>query len=1223
MLKENLLRQGVDLAFETSLLYIDVNNGRLGVKTIVPNVDLDVNGIAVFNNALKINGANIISTQTNANIYLTPNGSGQVVTTSNLNLANITLSGNANVSYLNATYNVNARVLQSNVTTGTAPLTVNSTTQVANLNAAVAGSLVNGNSNVVIPSANGNVNINAVGNTTLVITGTGANISGTANISGNANVGNLGTATAVITTGNIATINSGLLQNGNSNVSITANSNVTITATSNATLVITSTGANISGTANVSGNANVGNIGTVNIVATGNANVTGNITGGNLVTSGSGGNISGANVVLANTFTSNVATGTAPFAVSSTTQVANLNVATAGNLINGTSNVIVTGSGNITVGSAGNAAIFTVTGTGANISGTANISGNANVGNLGTATAVITTGNITTVNSGLVQNGNSNVVITANANVTITSKSNATLVITSTGANISGTANISGNANVGNIGAGDAVLTSNIKIGGGAIKSSTGNTAITLADKDVTIEGNLDVKGLVTLIESTTVTINDKNLVLGNNANTSTTLDGGGIDLGDNALVTWRYNHSTTSWQSNVSVLPSANGSLTLGGTANYWGNAYVSNLLVSSGANVTGNANIGNIGTATIIASTANLTTINSGLVQNGTSNVTVNSSGNVNISVGGNVLTVTSTGAKISGTANVSGNANVGNLGTATAIITTGNITTVNSGLVQNGNSNVAITANSNVTITATSNATLVVTGTGANISGTAYVSGNANVGNIGTNTIVATAANVSGNANVGNISVGNVVMTANLTGANVIFANVFTANIATGTAPFAVSSTTQVANLNAAVAGNLINGTSNVVVTGSSNVTVSVAGNAAVFTVTGTGANISGTANVSGNANVGNLGTTGSITASSSITGGNIITAGYANIGNIAVNNVTISTLQTNANLNLDPNGVGSVVINSSGDASNLVVNGTTANLLYADAANNRIGVLTDLIPVNVAVKVNSTNSVILPVGNNSQRPGTPIQAMFRFNTDTTNYEFYDGVTWKQASSTFTTVSADEFTSDGSTRIYTLSQTSTTNATLVAVSGLIKIPAVDYSVSGSLLTFVTAPTAGQKIDIRVISTTTTVVSLSQLDTAVSVSDTGSNGTVTVTADGVERLVANSYVNANAAIVSRLAGTSVGAAAVVVDTFDKTLFRSAKYVVQVSNSGRGDYETSEYIATHNGTTAYGTSYGIVYSNVELGNVSVAVNSGNVELTYTGNFAGNTVKLFKEYIPV
>jgi hypothetical protein len=42
----------------------------------------------------------------------------------------------------------------------------------------------NGTSNVSIPSANGNVNIVAAGNTTVVVTGTGANITGTLNISG-------------------------------------------------------------------------------------------------------------------------------------------------------------------------------------------------------------------------------------------------------------------------------------------------------------------------------------------------------------------------------------------------------------------------------------------------------------------------------------------------------------------------------------------------------------------------------------------------------------------------------------------------------------------------------------------------------------------------------------------------------------------------------------------------------------------------------------------------------------------------------------------------------------------------------------------------------------------------------------------------------------------------------------------------------------------------------
>jgi hypothetical protein len=46
LLKANLLRQGVDLAFETNLLYLDVRNGRVGVKTASPTHDLQVNGTA-------------------------------------------------------------------------------------------------------------------------------------------------------------------------------------------------------------------------------------------------------------------------------------------------------------------------------------------------------------------------------------------------------------------------------------------------------------------------------------------------------------------------------------------------------------------------------------------------------------------------------------------------------------------------------------------------------------------------------------------------------------------------------------------------------------------------------------------------------------------------------------------------------------------------------------------------------------------------------------------------------------------------------------------------------------------------------------------------------------------------------------------------------------------------------------------------------------------------
>jgi hypothetical protein len=51
LLAQNLLRNGVDLAFETNLLYLDVTNGRIGIKTNSPQYELDVNGTV---NALQL-----------------------------------------------------------------------------------------------------------------------------------------------------------------------------------------------------------------------------------------------------------------------------------------------------------------------------------------------------------------------------------------------------------------------------------------------------------------------------------------------------------------------------------------------------------------------------------------------------------------------------------------------------------------------------------------------------------------------------------------------------------------------------------------------------------------------------------------------------------------------------------------------------------------------------------------------------------------------------------------------------------------------------------------------------------------------------------------------------------------------------------------------------------------------------------------------------------------
>ena len=74
LLAKNLLRDGVDLAFETDLLYLDVNTGRIGIKTANPQYTLDVNGDT---NVLSLR---VATTSTLGNLLVYPNNSTTYVT---------------------------------------------------------------------------------------------------------------------------------------------------------------------------------------------------------------------------------------------------------------------------------------------------------------------------------------------------------------------------------------------------------------------------------------------------------------------------------------------------------------------------------------------------------------------------------------------------------------------------------------------------------------------------------------------------------------------------------------------------------------------------------------------------------------------------------------------------------------------------------------------------------------------------------------------------------------------------------------------------------------------------------------------------------------------------------------------------------------------------------------------------------------------------------------
>jgi hypothetical protein len=58
MLKDNLLRDGVDLSFETDLLYFDVGTNRLGIKNTAPNTEVEITGTTRSTNTISTDFSN-------------------------------------------------------------------------------------------------------------------------------------------------------------------------------------------------------------------------------------------------------------------------------------------------------------------------------------------------------------------------------------------------------------------------------------------------------------------------------------------------------------------------------------------------------------------------------------------------------------------------------------------------------------------------------------------------------------------------------------------------------------------------------------------------------------------------------------------------------------------------------------------------------------------------------------------------------------------------------------------------------------------------------------------------------------------------------------------------------------------------------------------------------------------------------------------------------------
>ena len=113
------------------------------------------------------------------------------------------------------------------------------------------------------------------------------------------------------------------------------------------------------------------------------------------------------------------------------------------------------------------------------------------------------------------------------------------------------------------------------------------------------------------------------------------------------------------------------------------------------------------------------------------------------------------------------------------------------------------------------------------------------------------------------------------------------------------------------------------------------------------------------------------------------------------------------------------------------------------------------------------------------------------------------------------------------------------------------------------------------------------------------------------------------NTVIVSSSAIVYDQVGTAVGNTTATIDTFALATYRSAKYVLTISNSGNSAYQSTEVLVIHDGTTPYLQDVSVFTGAAPIMTFTVTTATTNVILQAIGTTTGNTVKVHKVYTTV
>jgi hypothetical protein len=245
-------------------------------------------------------------------------------------------------------------------------------------------------------------------------------------------------------------------------------------------------------------------------------------------------------------------------------------------------------------------------------------------------------------------------------------------------------------------------------------------------------------------------------------------------------------------------------------------------------------------------------------------------------------------------------------------------------------------------------------------------------------------------------------------------------------------------------------------------------------------------------------------------------------------------------------------------------------SNTHAFFLDGSANAIGINTSS-PTFELDGSGSTNAWRLPVGTSGQRP-TGATGIIRFNTTTGGYEgCTDGSTYvaiATSSGTAPTISKVSATGDGSTTVFagffSTAPAAVANA-LVFIDNVYQEPTENYTVSGTNITFTSAPHSSARIFGIV----------------------GFDNTALVTGG-----------------VARTESTSVNftSSATTIMSFTVASYRAAELFINLQDSANTEYACMKANVTHNGTTAFGNVYGVVNTgSSDLATITYTISGGSV----------------------